>query len=130
MTVYSNLQQPLLPLGLYVMDTVETGNPIAGIRPFSDLKVGETVYAIGNPSPGPETTLTWSFTHGVISGLRADETIQIDAVITHGNSGGGLFDECGNLIGITAFGFKTTQGQGYNFAIAADKIWKRYAAGR
>jgi S1-C subfamily serine protease len=100
------------------------GNPISGIRTYEDLKVGEKVYAIGNPVPGTEETLTWSLTDGLISGLRDDETIQISAIITHGNSGGGLFDERGNLIGITSSGYEKTQG--YNFAIAADKIWRRY----
>jgi S1-C subfamily serine protease len=99
------------------------GNPIAGIRPFTDLKVGEAVYAIGNPAPG--ATLTWSLTNGLISALRDEQKIQISAPITHGNSGGGLFDDRGNLIGIVSSGYVETT-QGFNFAIAADKIWTIY----
>jgi S1-C subfamily serine protease len=101
------------------------GDPIPGIRPFSDLKVGERVFAIGNPSPGKEGPLTWSLTDGIISALRKGEEIQISAAIYHGNSGGGLFDEYGNLIGIPTKGYMETA-QGFNFAIAADKIWTRY----
>ena len=99
------------------------GNPVIGIRPFNDLKVGENVYAIGNPAPGE--TLTWSLTNGIISALRDGQKIQTSAAITHGNSGGGLFDERGNLIGIVSSGYMETT-QGFNFAIAADKIWRIY----
>jgi S1-C subfamily serine protease len=102
------------------------GDPIPGIRPFSDLKVGERVFAIGNPSfPDREDPLTWSLTEGIISALRKDEEIQMSAAIYHGNSGGGLFDEYGNLIGIPTRGYVEGT-QGFNFAIAADKIWTRY----
>jgi serine protease Do len=44
--------------------------------------------------------------------------IQITAPITHGSSGGGLFDERGRLIGITTLGAKTGN---LNFAVAIDE---------
>jgi hypothetical protein len=74
------------------------GEPISGIRPFTNLKVGERVFAIGNPSPGKEGPLTWSLTEGIVSALRRDESIQMSAAIYHGNSGGGLFDRCQSRI--------------------------------
>ena len=72
------------------------------------LPVGSTVIAIGNP--GGEI-LANSVTQGIISGLdrtsmtgsnttRNVNYIQHDAAINGGNSGGGLFDYQGNLIGI------------------------------
>jgi serine protease Do len=51
--------------------------------------------------------------------------IQMSVAIYHGNSGGGLFDEYGNLIGIPTRGYMEIT-QGFNFAVAADKIWTRY----
>jgi serine protease Do len=83
-------------------------------RGFDDLHVGEKVYTIGSPR-GLEQTLG----DGIISGLRTVESmrfIQTTAPISPGSSGGGLFDQAGNLIGLTTFLFRG--GQNLNFAIA------------
>ena len=45
--------------------------------------------------------------------------IQTSAPISHGSSGGGLFDSGGNLLGITTFMLKDAQN--LNFAIAAEE---------
>ena len=97
-----------------------TLSPVKGVRPFSDLKVGERVYSVGAPS-GLELTLG----EGIISGLRSSEKgrfIQTTAPISPGSSGGGLFDSSGNLIGITTFLLK--EAQSLNFAIAAEDFWR------
>jgi serine protease Do len=94
--------------------------PIRGLRDYSDLAVGETVYTIGSPK-GLDRTLA----QGLLSGLRRMdniEYIQITAPISEGSSGGGLFDDRGNLIGITTFTMKGSQN--LNFAIAASEFWK------
>jgi serine protease Do len=75
--------------------------PIKGIRPLSSLKIGEPAYTIGSPR-GMENTLG----QGLISGIRNEGVlsfIQTTAEISLGSSGGGLFDQKGNLIGITTF---------------------------
>lgn len=90
--------------------------PIQSKRDFADLKVGETVYALGNPM-GLEKT----FSDGIISGKRRIEgnrLIQITAPISPGSSGGGLFDREGNLIGITVGGIEDVGN--LNFAIPID----------
>ncbi len=83
--------------------------PSGALRPISlgsskDLKVGQTVLAIGNPF-GFQLTLT----KGVISslnrtlvtdGLRLQGLIQTDAAINPGNSGGPLLNREGEMIGI------------------------------
>ena len=70
------------------------------------LRVGESVYAIGNPLG----ELTFSLTHGLVSALsRSVRTeagnsmnlIQTDCAINAGNSGGALFNSYGEVIGIT-----------------------------
>ena len=48
--------------------------------------------------------------------------IQITAPVSEGSSGGGVFDDRGNLIGITTFTIKDAQN--LNFAIAASQFWK------
>jgi hypothetical protein len=63
---------------------------------------------------------------GLMSGLRTgdDETeyIQITALLSAGSSGGGLFDDRGNLIGVTSFTIRDAQN--LNFAIAASQFWR------
>jgi S1-C subfamily serine protease len=93
-----------------------------------DLKVGMSVFAIGNPF-GLERTMTT----GIISSLnrslaiRNNRTIrsiiQIDASINPGNSGGPLLDKNGRLIGInTAIASKTGQSSGVGFAIPVNLL--------
>jgi S1-C subfamily serine protease len=80
--------------------------------------VGERVYAIGAPE-GLELTIS----EGLVSGLREYENvrvIQTSAAISHGSSGGGLFDVNGRLIGITTFSLK--EGQNLNFALPGEWI--------
>lgn len=92
--------------------------PVVSTRKLSTVKVGEYVYAIGNPE-GLERTLT----EGLVSAIRNTDgrtLIQTNASVTHGSSGGGLFDERGKLIGITSSGVK--EGVGLNFAVPADFI--------
>jgi S1-C subfamily serine protease len=88
-----------------------------------DLRVGQRVFAIGNPF-GLERTLTT----GIISSLnrslptRTGRTIksiiQTDAAINPGNSGGPLLDSNARLIGMnTAIASRTGQSAGVGFAI-------------
>lgn len=68
------------------------------------LKVGDTAIAIGNPLG----ELGGTVTSGIISALNRDITIgsnsfsliQTSAAVNRGNSGGGLFDAKGDLVGI------------------------------
>jgi S1-C subfamily serine protease len=72
------------------------------VRVSSTLSVGERVYALGAPEG-----LELSLSEGLVSGLRKFEgvsLIQTTAPISHGSSGGGLFDAQGRLIGITGLG--------------------------
>jgi hypothetical protein len=90
------------------------------IAPTASLKVGQRVYAIGNPR-GLELTLT----DGILSALRKDKAGQLDAIQTStplspGSSGGGLFDSEGRLIGITSAGLRDSQN--LNFALPAEWI--------
>lgn len=92
--------------------------PIAGMRSFSGLSIGERVYSIGSPG-GLENTLG----EGIISGLRGKRLIQTSAPISHGSSGGGLFDAAGYLIGITTFNM--VDAQNLNFAVSAEAYYQR-----
>ena len=94
----------------------------------TDLKVGQKVFAIGNPF-GLDHTLTT----GVISALdrsieapnkrEIQHVIQTDAAINPGNSGGPLLDSAGRLIGInTAIYSNSGTSAGVGFAVPVDTI--------
>ncbi|MDO5110478.1 MAG: trypsin-like peptidase domain-containing protein [Erysipelotrichaceae bacterium] len=80
------------------------GLTAATIGDSSKIATGDTAIVIGNPLG----TLGGSVTNGIISatsreiviGNESMELIQTNATINNGNSGGGLFDGSGNLIGI------------------------------
>ncbi|HWN80867.1 MAG TPA: trypsin-like peptidase domain-containing protein, partial [Candidatus Udaeobacter sp.] len=107
--------------------------PAADLRPIqaggsSDLLVGQTVYAIGNPFG-----LDQSLTTGVISALGREiesrtqvpirDVIQTDAAINPGNSGGPLLDSGGRLIGVnTAIASPSGASAGVGFAIPVDTV--------
>ncbi len=94
----------------------------------SSLKVGQSVFAIGNPF-GFDQTLTT----GVISALGREimsrngrtisDVIQTDAAINPGNSGGPLLDSSGNLIGVnTAIYSPSGAYSGIGFSIPVDVV--------
>jgi S1-C subfamily serine protease len=93
-----------------------------------DLRVGQSVYAIGNPFG-----LDQSLTTGVISALGREiesaaripirDVIQTDAAINPGNSGGPLLDSAGRLIGVnTAIYSPSGASAGVGFAIPVDVV--------
>lgn len=104
-----------------------------GIKPVPlgtsrDLKVGQSVIAIGNPF-GLSRTLTT----GIISALdrylptqdyaEIAGVIQTDAAINPGNSGGPLLDSAGRLIGVnSAIRSSSGSSAGVGFAIPADMV--------
>ena len=86
--------------------------PTVVLGDSNKVEVGETIVAIGSPI-GLQNTVSV----GIISGLRSGDSssIQISAPINHGSSGGALFDEYGNVVGITSAIYETTGD--LNFAI-------------
>lgn len=104
----------------------------AGIASSSALRVGQYVYAIGNPY-GLSRTLT----SGVVSGLnraipsptgqRIPGAIQTDASISAGNSGGPLLNSGGQVVGINVATFTRAgsgRSSGVNFALPSDLVRK------
>ncbi|MCB9310055.1 MAG: trypsin-like peptidase domain-containing protein [Lewinellaceae bacterium] len=94
----------------------------------ANLKVGQSVYAIGNPF-GLDQTLTT----GVISALGREITsiggrpikdvIQTDAAINPGNSGGPLLDSSGRLIGVNTMIYSPSGASaGIGFSIPVDEV--------
>lgn len=103
---------------------------VAVLGDSDSIKVGETVYAIGNPI-GYEFQRT--VTSGIISALNRtikfeedgnetymEDLIQTDATINPGNSGGPLINIDGEVIGIN--GVKITSAEGISFAIPINTV--------
>jgi S1-C subfamily serine protease len=93
-----------------------------------DLRVGQKVFAIGNPFG-----LDWTLTTGIVSALDRSlegdsgsvirHLIQTDAAINPGNSGGPLLDSAGRLIGVnTAIYSPSGASVGVGFAVPVDTV--------
>jgi S1-C subfamily serine protease len=96
-------------------------SPVGGVRTLDSLAVGERVFAVGAP-----LSLELTLSEGLISAIRrkaARNLVQTSAAVSPGSSGGGLFDERGNLVGITTLA-SISGAQNLNFAIAAADWWK------
>jgi S1-C subfamily serine protease len=94
------------------------------------VRVGDTVYAIGNPF-GYVRTLTSGIVSAVQRQIKApnsltiDNVIQTDASINHGNSGGPLLDAAGRVIGVTSqiYSENSQQGNlGIGFAVPVNTV--------
>ncbi len=112
------------------------------------MSVGDSVYAVGNPLGELEYTMTG----GMVSALDRDistydsatgtytsiNMFQIDAAVNSGNSGGPVYDQRGQVIGIVTAKYSDTGVEGLGFAvpindavaIAEDLITKGYVSGK
>jgi S1-C subfamily serine protease len=109
--------------------TVPTNRPPAlPVGTSHDLKVGQRVFAIGNPFG-----LDWTLTTGIVSaldrslnaenGATIEHLVQTDAAINPGNSGGPLLDSAGRLIGVTTAIYSPSGAYaGVGFAVPVDTI--------
>ena len=97
---------------------------VAKLGYSSALALGEEVIAIGNPLG----ELGGTVTNGIISALEREivvdgvtmTLIQTNAAINSGNSGGGLFNLSGELIGIVNAKYSAAGVEGLGFAIPVD----------
>jgi S1-C subfamily serine protease len=136
-TLNDHTQYDATPVGAapqYDIAVLKITAPASGLReiPFvgssGDLKVGQKVFAIGNPF-GLEQTLTTGIVSAVgrtiqgVQGNPIEDVIQTDAAINPGNSGGPLLDSRGRLIGMNTAIFSTSgSSAGIGFAIPVDVI--------
>ena len=111
---------------LAVLKIDATGLSPATLGDSDMLTVGEDVIAIGNPLG----ELRGTATSGIISALSREVTventqmklIQTDAAISPGNSGGGLFNASGSLVGIVNAKASSSDSEGLGFAIPVSSV--------
>lgn len=101
-TYGATLEQPDPARDLCQIRVANFNAPPVPVAPAGAARVGQRVYAVGNPR-GLENTLT----EGMLTGLRGGEDpdlplLQMTAAVSQGASGGGLFDAEGRLLGITS----------------------------
>jgi len=93
------------------------GLPYLKLGRSQDVEVGETVYSLSNPLGVFQNTLS----QGIVSGIRSGDGykyFQISAPISHGSSGGPIFNSKGEVIGIATATLE--EGQNLNFAVPID----------
>lgn len=103
----------------------KNGLTVATIGNSDKLKVGEDVVAIGNPLG----TLGGTVTEGILSAtsreIRVENVdmtlLQTSAAVNPGNSGGGLFNTSGELIGVVNAKISSDNVEGIGFAIPSNK---------
>lgn len=104
-----------------VLKVEATGLPVAEIGDSSALRIGEPIYAIGNPGGA---AFFGSITDGIVSAIdrSVDATytmtcIQHSAAINPGNSGGALVNMAGQIVGINSSKIASTEYEGMGFAV-------------
>lgn len=116
-------------LALLKVDATPPKAVVATLGDSSALKPGMRLFAIGAPY-GLEHTLT----SGVVSalrdndrpGLRPRQVVQTDVSINQGNSGGPLFNERGEVVGIASYILTQSGGSvGLNFAVPSNTVRQR-----
>jgi 2-alkenal reductase len=119
---------PNVDLAVVAVSSAHKLPPPVAVGRSSELKVGQSAFAIGNPFG-----LDQSLTTGVISALKRrlptsggreiSDVIQTDAAINPGNSGGPLLDSAGRLIGVNTAIYSLSGGNsGIGFAIPVDVV--------
>jgi serine protease Do len=86
-----------------------------------DINAGDPVFAVGNPL-GLERTVTQGIVSNRSRSLEGQRYIQTDTAINPGNSGGPLFNQRGEVIGVTSRGFHAAFADNLGFAIPVSYV--------
>lgn len=100
---------------LVILKIKSSDFPMVKLGTPSNIKIGEKIYVISSPE-GFENTIT----EGIVSGLRDvekeyEKVLQITAPVSPGSSGGPVFNEKGEVIGVVTF--QVEGAQNINFAL-------------
>ena len=118
--------------GKHTYPTIRIGND-------KEMRVGDQVYVLGYPAVATfhpliseESISEASLTRGLVSAKKnmkdGWEVLQTDASITHGNSGGPVMNEYGEVIGLATFGSidyqRNAEVQGMNFIVPSTIVYQ------
>ena len=112
---------------LVILKADGKGLPTVKIGDIAKVNIGEKVYVMGSPR-GLENTIS----DGILSGIREitpqRKLLQISAPISAGSSGGPVFNQHGEVIGIASFLIK--EAQNLNFAVPVNLIKDKIGRGK
>lgn len=88
----------------------------------NEMKVGQTIYTVGNPLGELDYTMTTGIVSAMDRTIRTDSNttvnmFQIDAAVNSGNSGGPIYNTYGQVIGIVTAKYSSTGVEGLGFGI-------------
>jgi S1-C subfamily serine protease len=95
----------------------EFNQPVAT---YSSVQVGERIFVIGHPEG-----LNFSVSNGIVSRMPGNDVLQVSAPVSPGNSGGPVYDEHGNLLGIVTSKVARSmepEAENLNFAVSTDAL--------
>jgi serine protease Do len=123
-------QDPLADLVVLEVIGLKRKVPYLKFAKKEDIYSGTEVFAFGHPMG-----MAWSLSKGIISSTNRYarhpyiKSVQVDAAINKGNSGGPVFNEKGEIVGIaTLMVSRTDQNAGVGLAVSADVAEKSLAA--
>lgn len=100
----------------------------AALGNSEEMRVGQTIYAVGNPLG----ELTYTMTSGIVSAMNRSITtdlnvtvnmFQIDAAVNNGNSGGPVYNAYGQVIGLVTAKYSENGMEGLGFAIPVNNVY-------
>ena len=115
---------PMTDIALLRVDAAED-LPAIAFGTSDEMRPGDEVFAVGNPFGlgGTVTSGIVSATSRNINSGPYDDFIQTDAAINRGNSGGPLFNNAGEVIGVNTSIFSPDGGSvGIGFAVPSDMV--------
>jgi len=90
------------------------------VATYSSVQMGERIFVIGHPEG-----LNFSVSNGIVSRTPGNDVLQVSAPISPGNSGGPVYDEYGNLLGIVTSKVARSvepEAENLNFAVSTDAL--------
>lgn len=128
---------------LAVLKIDAEGLSAAVIGNSDSLQVGDPIYAIGNPLGELEFSMSTGYVSALDRVISTDEgesinMFQLDAAVNEGNSGGPVYNQAGDVVGIVTAKYSSAGVEGLGFAIpsndaneiAVDLITKGYVSGK
>jgi S1-C subfamily serine protease len=102
------------------------------VTTYANVQPGEKIYVIGHPEG-----LNFSISNGIVSRTPGNDILQISAPVSPGNSGGPVYDEYGNLLGVVTSKVARSaepEAENLNFAVSTDALlhesdWELAASG-
>lgn len=90
------------------------------VAPFAAAETGKSVFVIGHPQ-----RYFFSLSTGIVMRTHEERMVQISAPVSPGNSGGPVYDERGNLLGVVSYKVDrrfNPNAENLNFAVRADAL--------